>query len=299
MEIKKLDDLLPAFLANNQRKVMSVAVPEDSHTVLAVYKAWEAGIVQPLLFGSAEKIKAAFDEAGVSCENFEIFDYPEIPAAAAEAIKAVVSGKADFLMKGTLETKDLLKAVVNKEAGMRTGRTMSKFDIMEIPTYHKLLALSDSAMNTKPDLELKKQILQNALDVMHSLGFEKPKVAVLAAAETLNPKLQESVDADALQKAWEAGEFKDCYVAGPISIDLTMDPESVRIKGYTNPVGGDADLMICPDLVSGNLMGKGMLLLGAKAAGIIVGALKPIVLMSRSASVQDKLYSITLGALAS
>lgn len=299
MALKKLDDLLPMFLESNTRKTMAVAVPEDSHTVMAVYKAWEAGVIQPLLFGNAEKIQAAFEEAGITSDGFEITDISEHVEAAKAAIKAVVEGRADFLMKGTLETKDLLKAVVARDAGMRTGKTMSKFDIMEIPTYHKLLALSDSAMNPKPDLEMKKQILENALDVMHSLGIEKPKVAVLASAETLNPKLQESVDAYELQKMYEAGEFKDCYVAGPISIDLTMDPESVRIKGYDNPVGGDADLMICPDLVSGNLMGKGMLLLGAKAAGIIVGALKPIVLMSRAASVEDKLYSIILGAIAS
>lgn len=135
-------------------------------------------------------------------------------------------------------------------------------------------------------------------DVLHSMGIARPKVAVLAAAETLNPKLQESVDADALKKLYDAGAFSDCCLEGPISIDLAMDPESVRIKGCDSPVGGDADPLICPDLVSGNLMGKGMLITGAKAAGIIVGARAPIVLMSRSASVEDKLYSIILGAIA-
>ena len=218
--------------------------------------------------------------------------------AARAAIRAIAAGKADFLMKGTLETKDLLRAVVAKDAGMRTDRLMSKFDFIENPGYHKLIALSDSAMNPKPDLNQKKQIIDNALDVLHSMGIAKPKVAVLAAAETLNPKLQESVDADALKKMYEAGQFTDCYLEGPISIDLAMDPESVRIKNYGSPVGGDADLLICPDLVSGNMMGKGMLITGAKAAGIIVGAKAPIVLMSRAASVEDKLYSIILGAIA-
>ena len=298
MVLKKLEDLLPYFRESQQRKVLAVAAPEDSHTALAVDRAYREGVIQPLLFGDSEKIRAAFAEAGADCSAFETVRADTLPEAAAAAIRAVAGGRADFLMKGAIETKDLLRAVVNRDAGMRTGRIMSKFDFIENPGYHKLIALSDSAMNPKPDLEMKKQILENALDVLHSMGIATPKVAVLAAAETLNPKLQESVDADELKKMYLDGVFSDCYVEGPISIDLAMDPESVRIKHYDSPVGGDADLLICPDLVSGNLMGKGMLLTGAKAAGIIVGAKKPIVLMSRAASVEDKLYSIILGAIA-
>ena len=296
--LKKLSDLLPYFRACSQKKVLAVAAPEDNHTAEAVILAEREGVIRPLLFGDPQKIAAAFAEAGGDSANYEVVPAADLQEAARLAILAVANGEADFLMKGTIETKDLLRAVVAKDAGMRTDRIMSKFDFIENPGYHKLIALSDSAMNPKPDLNLKKQILLNALDVLHSMGIEKPKVAVLAAAETLNPKLQESVDAFELKKMYENGEFPDCYVEGPISIDLAMDPESVKIKRYDSPVGGDADLMICPDLVSGNLMGKGMLLTGAKAAGIIVGAKKPIVLMSRSASVEDKLYSILLGAIA-
>lgn len=298
MELKSLKDLLPYFQENCQRKVMAIAAPEDSHTVLAAVKAWEAGVITPLLFGDPEKIQAAFAEAGVSSEPFVIYPAQTPQEAAKLAIEAIRDGKADYLMKGTVETKDLLKVVVARESGMRTDRIMSKFDFIENPGYHKLIALTDSAMNPKPDLNMKKQIIDNAIDVLHAMGIAQPKIAVLASAETLNPKLQESVDAWELKKLYEAGAFADCYLEGPISIDLAMEPESVRIKNYDSPVGGDADLMVCPDLVSGNLMGKGMLITGAKAAGIIVGAKVPIVLMSRSASVEDKLYSIILGAIA-
>lgn len=297
MELKKLSDLLPFFLETKQRKRMAIIAPEDSHTVMAAYRAWEQGVITPLLYGNEERIREAFREAGILCDKFEIIHTETPLEAAQQAIAAVRDGNADYLMKGSLETKDLLKAVVAREAGMRTDCIMSKFDIMENPGYHKLVALTDSAMNPKPDLAMKKQIIENGLTVMHRLGVAKPRVAVLAASETLNPKLQESVDAYELKKLYEAGAFSDCYLEGPISIDLAMDPESVQLKHYDSPVGGDADMLICPDLVSGNMMGKGMLITGAKAAGIIVGAKAPIVLMSRGASVEDKLYSIILGAI--
>ncbi len=297
MKLKTLSDLLPFFQRTRQRRRLAIIAPEDSHTAMAAYKAWEAGVITPLLFGSEVRIRATFTEAGISCDAFALFHSETPLEAARQAIAAVREGKADYLMKGSLETKDLLKAVVARDAGMRTDRVMSKFDIMEVPGYHKLVALTDSAMNPKPDLTLKAQIIDNGLDVLHHLGIEKPKVAVLAASETLNPKLQESVDAYELKKMFKAGRFSDCDLEGPISIDLAIDPESVRLKHYLSPVGGDADMLICPDLVSGNMMGKGMLITGARAAGIIVGARAPIVLMSRGASVEDKLYSIILGAI--
>lgn len=299
MQLKTLSDLLPCFKASCGRKNLAVVKPEGSHTASALIKAYQEGVITPLLFGNPEKIHAAFAEAGGNAQDYPIFASDDDQETLKLAIRSLQEGTADFLMKGTIETKDLLRAVVSKESGLRTGRLMSKFDFVENPGYHKLIALSDSAMNPKPDLEMKKQIIENALSVMHSMGIARPKVAVLAAAETLNPKLQESVDAYELKKMYNEGCFPECCLEGPISIDLAMDPESVRIKNYDSPVGGDADLLICPDLVSGNMMGKGMLITGAKAAGIIVGAKTPIVLMSRSASVEDKLYSIILGAIAS
>lgn len=298
--LKSLNDLLPLCKESGKVKALVIVKPEDDHTAAAIAKAAKEGVIKPVLVGEEAAIRTAFQKAG---EEAVLADSKVIAASGdAEAVQAAVraihDGEADFLMKGKIETKDLLKGIVAREAGMRTDHIMSKFDFIENPGYHKLIALSDSAMNPKPDLAMKKQIIDNALQVMHSVGMEKPKVAVLAAAETLNPKLQESVDAAELKKLYEAGEFADCYLEGPISIDLAMEKESVEIKGYDSPVGGDADLLICPDLVSGNMMGKGMLITGARAAGIIVGAKVPIVLMSRAATVEDKFLSILLGALA-
>lgn len=299
MELKSLNDLLPYCLANVPTKTLAVIKAEDDHTLTAVARAKAEGAINAVLIGEAEVIKDLLVQIGEKPEDYQIIDVPDAKEATLKAIEMVHEGTVDFLMKGTLETKELMSLIVAKTSNMRTGRLMSKFDFMETPGYHKLFALTDSALNTKPDVNAKKQIIQNALDVLHTMGFAKPKVGVLAAAETLNPKLQESTDAAALKEMWENGEFTDCYLEGPISIDLALEPESVRIKKYNSPVGGDADLLVCPDLVSGNLMGKGMLIAGAKAAGIIVGAKVPVVLMSRSAEIDDKFRSIILGAIAS
>ncbi len=299
MQIKKLTDLLPYCQKNVSPKSMAVIKAEDNHTLPAVAKAKDAGVVRPVLIGNQAIIEHILNQIHENKEDYTIVDEADAELATQKAIDMVHAGQVDFLMKGTLETKDLMKKIVAKESNMRTGRLMSKFDIVENPGYHKLFGFADSALNTKPDVQAKKQIIQNSLDVLHSLGVTSPKVAVLAASETVNPKLQESTDAYELKQMFLRGEFTDCQLEGPISIDLALEPESVRVKQYKSPVGGDADLLICPDLVSGNLMGKGMLITGAKAAGIIVGAKVPIVLMSRSAAIDDKFYSIILGAIAS
>lgn len=298
MKLQSLKDLLPYCKENIPVKKLAVIKAEDDHTVAAVAKAKAAGIIQPVLVGDGAVIEKILKQLGEK-EDYTIIDVPDAVEATKKAIELVQTGEADFLMKGTVETKDLMKQIVARESNMRTDHLMSKLDFVENKGYHKLFALTDSALNTKPDVNAKKQIIQNALDVMYSLGIKKPKVAVLAAAETLNPKLQESQDAFDLKQMHENDEFTDCYMEGPISIDLALEPESVRIKNYDSPVGGDADILVCPDLVSGNLMGKGMLITGAKAAGIIVGAKVPIVLMSRAADVDDKFQSIVLGAIAS
>ena len=299
MQLKTLQDLLPYCMEHIPVKTLAVIKGEDDHTLAAAARAKHAGVIRVVLIGETAKINPLLEKIGEKPSDYEIIEAREAKEAVACALSLVHAGQADFLMKGTVETKDLMKQIVAKESGMRTGRLMSKFDFIENPGYHKLVALSDSALNPKPDLMAKKQIIQNSLEVLYSMGISKPKVAVLAAAETLNPKLQESTDAWELKQMWERGEFTDCYLEGPISIDLALEKESVRIKNYGSPVGGDADLLICPDLVSGNLMGKGMTITGAKAAGIIVGAKVPIVLMSRAAKVEDKFQSIILGAIAS
>ena len=299
MEIKALKDLLPYCLENCTKKTLAVIKAEDDHTLTAVARARKEGAIEAVLIGDAAVIKNLLAQIGEKEEDYRIIDEVDEREAILKAIELVHAGEVDFLMKGLLETKNLMSAIVAKTSGMRTGRLMSKFDFVEIAQYHKLIALTDSALNTKPDAEAKKQIIQNALDVMYSVGIQKPKIAVLAASETLNPKLQESADAWKLKQMWENGEFTDCYLEGPISIDLALEKESVEIKNYQSPVGGDADMLVCPDLVSGNMMGKMMTICGGRAAGIIVGAKVPIVLMSRAAEIDDKFQSIILGAIAS
>lgn len=253
MQLQTLQDLLPYCQEHIPIKTLAVIKAEDDHTLTAVARARKAGIIRAVLIGDADRICGILKEIGEDSNAYQIMHQPDAKAAVLQAIGMVHEGRADYLMKGTLETKELMKLIVAKESGMRTDRLMSKFDFVENPGYHKLFALSDSALNPKPDLMAKKQIIQNSLDVLYTMGIQEPKVAVLAAAETLNPKLQESADAYELKKMWEQGAFTACYLEGPISIDLALEAESVRIKKYDSPVGGDADLLICPDLVSGNL----------------------------------------------
>lgn len=295
---KSLSDFLPFCKENVPQKNLGVIKGEDAHTLEAVVKAQAEGVIKAVITGNEEKIIETLKSLGADPADYEIINTESDEEAIQKTIDMVHEGKVDFLMKGLIETKDLMKKMVAKESGMRVpGKIMSKVDFNELKGYHKLYLLTDSALNTKPDLAGKKKIIDNALDVLHAVGIEEPKVAILAASETLNPKLQESVDAAELKKMWENGEFSKCIIEGPISIDLAIDPESVKIKNYPSPVGGDADMLVCPDLVSGNLMGKGMLLAGTKAAGIIVGAKVPIVLMSRSAAVIEKFNSILFGAM--
>lgn len=299
MNLKTLQDLLPYCLDNIPKKRMAVIKAEDSHTLTAVLRAKELDVIEPVLIGNTALIENTLKDMGQRKEDFSIVHAEDAATATLKAIAMVHEQRVDYLMKGLVETKELMKIIVAKTSDMRTGRLMSKIDFVENPGYHKLFALSDSALNTKPDVHAKKQIIENSLEVLKSMGIRRPKVAVLAASETPNPKLSESADAWALKEMYMSGAFPECILEGPISIDLALDPEAVKIKNYESPVGGDADLLICPDLVSGNLMGKGMLLTGARAAGIIVGARVPIVLMSRAAAVEEKFQSIVLGAIAS
>ena len=209
------------------------------------------------------------------------------------------AGEADFLMKGHIETADLMRVIVDRASKLRTGRIMSHLALVQIPSYHKLLAITDVALNTVPSFADKRQILENALEALAAMGIERPKVAVMAAAEHLNPKLSESVDAAEFKRLWLAGELAGCILEGPISYDLAIDRAAAAIKQYDSPVAGDADLMLVPTLVAGNLMVKALIFsAGAGFGGIIVGAKVPVVVTSRSAPASDRHLSIVLAAAA-
>jgi phosphate butyryltransferase len=237
-------------------------------------------------------------DAGVPDQD--IHDVPDDDEAARKAVAFIREGKGDFLMKGKLETAQMLKPVVNKETGLGTGGLMSNFVIFQAPRYHKLLVVTDGGMVTYPTLEQKKAIIENTVETLKALGYENPKIGVLAAVEKLNPKMPETVDADALRRMNAEGEIKDCIVEGPISLDLALDPEAAAIKGYKSPVAGDADALIVPDIHTGNALGKSIILLGGgRMANFIVGAKVPIILASRASSSEEKYLSLTVAAMAS
>jgi phosphate butyryltransferase len=299
MELKNFQELIAKVQNNDSKKRVAVAAAHDEHTLEAVFRAAKDKLVEPVLIGDKEKIKKILKNLNVEFDEDSIISTNSDQEAAEKTVELINENKADFIMKGKLQTADLLKAVVNKEKGLRTGKVMSHVAILEVPTYHKLISITDGGMMMYPDLEEKKQIIENAVDVFLSMGYECPKVAVLAAVETVNPKMPETVDADLLKKMNQDGVIKNCLVEGPISVDLTLNKESAEIKGFNSPVTGDADILIAPNITTGNIMSKAILELAhGKMAGMIVGAKVPVVLTSRGATSEEKYLSLVLSASA-
>jgi phosphate butyryltransferase len=276
-----------------------VVVAQDEHTLDAVFRARKDGIVEPILIGDKVKIEEILQRLNERIDDDAIINVEDDAAAATKAVELIHENKADFIMKGKIQTADLLRAVVNKEKGLRTGSVMSHIAINEIPTYHKLLAVTDGGMMIYPNLDEKKQIIENAVNAFIAMGYEEPKVAVLAAIENVNPKMPETVDADILKKMNQSGDIKNCVVEGPISYDLVMSNESAKIKGFDSPITENADILVVPNMATGNILGKSLMYsAGAKMAGFIVGAKVPIVLTSRGSSAEEKYLSIVLSAAA-
>ena len=299
MTINSLEDL--AFEAKKMEKKTVIAVVEaqDEHTLESVIEATRDGIMLPMLIGDSVKIGELLKKYGADPSDFDIIASNGMEKSLKYAIEMVHNGKATAIMKGKLESGGFMKVIVNKENGLLTGRKLSLAGFFTPPKYHKLMAISDMGLNTYPDLDGKKAIVENAVRMLNTLGFEKPKVAVLSSVEKLNPKMPDSVDADALKQMNLNGELSDCIIEGPISFDLATNAESARIKGYKSPVAGDADLLIVPDIVSGNILAKSLIgMAGAQTAGTVLGASVPIILTSRSAEASDKYYSIALAACA-
>ena len=278
---------------------MAVAAAGDTHTLEAVMHARKEGIVEPILVGDKAEILRILAELNETVADENIYDYADVKDAAEFAVKLVKEGKADFLMKGKLDTAVILKAVVNKEKGLGQGRTMSHFTMFEVPTYHKILCPVDGGMVTYPTLEQKKDIINNTVETLISMGYDCPKVGVLACVEKVNPKMPETVEARELKEMNERGEIKNCIVEGPISYDCAISKEIAEFKGFESPVSGDVDVLVAPNIHAGNIMGK-MLACTCKArmAGFIVGAKCPIVLTSRGSSAEEKYLSIVVSAAA-
>lgn len=277
---------------------VALAAADDPHSLEGIKDVADMGIVRPVLTGSREAIEACLEQVGLEVPPEDIYEADGVDEAAARAVELVRSGAADFLMKGKMQTSELLHAVVNKEHGLGRGRTMSHMAVNEIPAYHKLLVTTDGGMLLAPSLEQKRDIILNAVEALRALGYDEPKVGVLAAAEKVNPKLVDSTDAAALKAQWEAGEIAGCIVEGPISLDLALVPERSAQKGYESPVAGDVDVLVAPNITCGNVLGKTLVeMAGAKMAGLVVGAACPIVLTSRGSSAEEKRNSLCLAAL--
>ncbi|MEA1975372.1 MAG: phosphate butyryltransferase [Bacillota bacterium] len=295
--INNFDELLNAAIERGPKKI-AVACAEDIEILKAIKDANDKKIVEPILIGNLEKIKEISKNIGLDISNFETYNFETMEESAEKAVRLVSEGSADMVMKGLIDTAKILKAVLNKEYGLRTGNVLSHVAVFDVKSYHKLLFVTDAAMNIAPDLEQKKQIIENSLQVVKAVDIDTPKVAVICAKEKVNEKMICTVDAGKLVEMNESGEIKNCIVGGPFALDNAVSKEAAIVKGIDHPVAGDTDVLLCPNIESGNVLYKALnFLCDAKSAGIIVGASAPIVLVSRADSKDAKLNSIALGTL--
>ena len=294
---KSFEELISKANQNTLKKV-SVSNAQDEPVLQAVKAAKEQNIATAILVGDEAKIREIAASIDMDLTDFEIINEPDTEAAALKAVELVHNGKADILLKGLLETKTFLKSVLNKEVGLRTGKMLSHVCVFEIEGINRLLFFTDVAFNTYPTLADKVNIINNAVEVAHACGIECPKVAPLCAVETVNPKMQPTVDADNLTKMYEGGDFKGCQIYGPLSMDLAIDPEAAVHKGVTNPVAGHADILLFPNIDAGNITYKILVRTAkVKIGNVLVGTSAPVVLTSRSDDFQTKLNSIALATV--
>jgi phosphate acetyltransferase len=276
----------------------AVAHPCDESSLRGAVEAAQMGILTPILVGPRNKVEATAKQYGVDISGFEIVDAPHSHAAAAEAVRLAREGKAEMLMKGSLHTDELMGAVVKGDTGLRTERRISHCFIMDVPTLDRPIFITDAAVNIFPTLEDKVHITQNAIDLAQALGREQPKVAILSAMETVNPKVQSTIEAAALCKMADRGQITGGILDGPLALDNAIDLTAAKIKKIDSPVAGRADILVVPDLEAGNMLAKSLTFMAdADAAGIVLGARVPIILTSRADSVMTRLASCAVAAL--
>ena len=276
----------------------AVAHPCEASALSGAVEAFEHGLIVPFLVGPAASIKKIAASSGINLGKIEIVDVPHSHAAAEKAVALVREGRAEILMKGSLHTDELMGAVVSREGGLRTGRRISHVFIMDVPTYHKALVITDGAINIAPTLEDKMDICQNAIDLAISLGLERPKVAILAAVETVTSKMPATIDAAALCKMADRGQIKNAILDGPLAFDNAISKEAAETKGIQSPVAGDPDILLAPDLEAGNMLAKQLSFLAkADSAGMVLGARVPIILTSRADSVRSRIASCAVAVL--
>ena len=299
MILKKLEDLR-GIVANEPIKKLVLAAAQDQHSLSAVLRAWKDGIIEPILVGDKEAIQNISLANGYDITGLRIIHEPDTDMAVEMAVKIASSKQADVLMKGKVGSSTLLKCVLNKEWGLRTGNLLSHIALFEVDTYHKLIAVTDVAMNISPNLKDKIAIVNNSVACLNKLGIPIPKVAVLGAVEMVNENMEATLDAALLSKMNQRDQIRNCIIDGPLAFDNAVSLESAQVKGIRSEVAGDTDLLLMPDIEVGNVLYKSLVFFAkAKVAAVILGAQVPIVLTSRSDSEQAKYDSILLAAAAS
>ena len=279
-------------------KRISVAVAEDKQVLGAIKASRDLNIVEPILIGDKSKIVRISQEIGFNLLGVEIIDEKDKVLASRKATELVSTGKADILMKGLVDTSIIMKQVLDKEIGLRTGKLISHVAVFDVKTYHKILFITDTAMNISPNLNQKKEIIENAVKLAHSLEIDNPKVAVIGAKEKVSLKMEATVHAKELANMNDNGEITGCIVEGPFALDNAISKEAALHKGINSQVAGDADILLMPNIDAGNILYKSLTFFArSKSAGIILGTKAPIVLTSRADNEEAKLYSIVLGVL--
>nr|WP_321255711.1 phosphate acyltransferase [uncultured Pseudodesulfovibrio sp.] len=293
--LKDFNELIEKAKSGRQYKVC-VAAAQDGELLHAVKLAVDMGFMRPVLVGNEKIVRDLAAEVGLT--DFELVACDDVDECAAVAVEIVKSGQADVLMKGIINTATYMRAILNRETGLRNGSLISALAVYDLKEYHKLIYCSDSGINTAPDVEQKQAILVNALGAMKRLGMDCPNVAALTASETVHPKIQASVDADMLVKLAEKGEIPSCVIEGPIAFDVAFDRHAAEHKGIDSKVSGEVDLILAPNIETGNALGKSWLTLSnAKWAGVVLGTTHPVVLGSRSDTAEVKINSIALACL--
>jgi len=291
---------LKGIVAGKPRKRLVLAAAQDQHSLGAVLRAWKDEIIEPIFIGDTEGIQTVCYENGYDISGIRIIHEPEIDKSVETAVKMLSSKQGDILMKGKVGTSLLLKCVLNKEWGLRTGNLLSHIALFEVDTYHKLIAVTDVAMNIAPNLKDKISIVNNSVSFLNRLGYVMPKVAVLGAVEMVNENMEATLHAALLSKMNQREQIRNCIIDGPLAFDNAVSLESAQFKGIKSEVAGDTDLLLMPDIEVGNVLYKSLVFFAkAKVASIILGAQVPIVLTSRSDSEQAKYDSILLSAAAS
>ena len=295
---QSIRDIELAVRKQKVKKKLVLAAAHDEHALIAVLAAAKAGYIDPVLVGNKKKIQKILDEQEYSSKSLEVINQDDVQLAVQESVRLVSTGYAQILMKGACNTAELLRGVLKKEGGLRTESLLSHFALFELNNYHKLLSVSDVAISIAPSLDEKMMILKNAVSFLRSIGTQKPKVAVIAAVEKVNDNMPATLDAASLVEMNRLGVISDCIVDGPLAFDNAISRESALLKGITGEVAGDADLLIMPQIESGNILYKALTILAnARVAAVVLGAKAPIVLTSRADSSISKLNSIMLAAV--